>query len=183
MSDHQNHAHPSKQKKDKATSLLITALLVMALLWMVNDLRREQIPTPQETPKPTATHIIPVGLAFTESFASVPRSEGDTYVIPNFLPNGKFALEGKWRFTDVSAVLTDTSGKAKLNFTAKKVFLAASSTKPTSIQVMTSNAPTKTLVIENPGRYEIYSSENLKEDVLEISFPDAGVEFYEFSFE
>lgn len=179
MNEQQNNKMQSKFR----ISIIVIVLGILGLLALYKVLapKTEQLTTTQTTRNTTET--IPIGLPFTNHFAQIPLSTEENYVIPNYLKPDYFALEGQWIFTDSAVRLVGETGKLKLNFKAKKVYLSAGADKETSIQVKADSENPQVLSVQKPDRYLIFDNPNPSEHVLEITVPYQNLEVYQFDFE
>lgn len=112
-----------------------------------------------------------------------PNSNEQIYVFPKKLTKDRFVLEGKWSFSQESAMHTQGFGKLRLNFNAKKVTMVASSTTDIPIKISIDGQPDKGVVIGQAGPYELFDSEESKIRTMEIEIPRGGLEIFKFSFE
>lgn len=111
-----------------------------------------------------------------------PNSQEQIFVFPKKLAKDKFALEGKWSFSQESAMHTQGFGKLRLNFKSKNLAMVAKSTSDMPIKIFVDGKLHKAVVIERADVYELFDSEESKSRTVELEIPRGGLEIYNFSF-
>lgn len=122
------------------------------------------------------------GLRRIKNMVQKPYAEPTNYSYPNRVDLNTFAVEGNWQFDDEKAILVSGSGKIKLHFSGKEVNMVAKSDKTQSITVKVGNQSARVIQIGSSDLYNIYSSDQASQQVLEISIPENGFEAFTFTF-
>lgn len=111
-----------------------------------------------------------------------PSVNSQLYTLTQNLALNNFALSGQWQFKDDHAELTTGPGVIRLRYHSKKVFMVASSNKPTTITVRLDGKKVGEVTVEASQLYPLIHSAVSGEHILDISIPDAGFEAFAFTF-
>jgi cytochrome c biogenesis protein CcdA/thiol-disulfide isomerase/thioredoxin len=112
------------------------------------------------------------------------RDQDSAYRFSESLPDGHWALSGKWNIQSEKIVSGEKDSALRLNFTAKKVFLVLGSAtgEPVQITISLNGAAVRTLTIDRHTLYELIDQKAAAGGLLEIKADGAGLEAYAFTF-
>lgn len=111
-----------------------------------------------------------------------PLATEQIYAFPKKLAKNKFALEGRWRFEPEAVIHTEGFGRIRLNFTAAKVFMVAQSAEPITLKVYVDGQLQKGVTVSGSDLYPLYESTQAGNHIIEIEFPEDGVQVFTFTF-
>jgi len=136
-----------------------------------------------------------IGSNRQESFASpesVLRGQTATYTIPEALPLHHFAVSGAWTFDPEYAQAEQAGAQLALHFYAKDVYLVLDSVQSATVTVQLLS-PDKsnlsedidangTIIVDGARLYHLLSLDEAAEGTLVITFNDAGIQAFAFTF-
>lgn len=186
---YQNTFWPTTYVLDKEGNIVFASIgedqqkqieeVVKSILAIEGGVEAEQSPTKIAIPD------LHLGLIKLSKFGGTekPNSQEQIFVLPKKLAKDKFALEGKWSFSQESAMHTQGFGKLRLNFKAQKVSMVAKSTFPMTVKIYVDGALHKAIVIDPVDVYELFNSAENQSRTIELEIPRGGLEIFSFSFE
>lgn len=104
------------------------------------------------------------------------------YIFPSKLNLNYFALSGSWQFSDDKVTSLNTNGKIRLRFSSGKLFMVASSNKPSVIHVTVDGKLQPSVTVEMSQLYTLFDSNDYTEHIIDIETPDAGFNAFTFTF-
>lgn len=111
-----------------------------------------------------------------------PLPEEQIYAFPKKLAKNQFALEGRWKFEQEAVAHAEGFGRIRLNFTAAKVFMVAQSKQPVTLKVFVDGKLQKGVTVSGSDLYPLYEATSGGNHVMEIEFPQSGVQVFTFTF-
>jgi len=118
--------------------------------------------------------------------------EASNYTMPANIPLHRFAVSGAWTFSEEFAEASEPGSQLALHFIAKDVYLVLDSPKPGKIKVEIQGETARNLsedldqnneiVIDEARLYHLASFELPLEGTLVITYLDAGIQSYAFTF-
>ena len=140
-------------------------------------------PPPAESNQ-SKTPEMHLGLARQTGFSSNEKitREEQIYTFPKKLGANKYAMEGRWKFNEESAIHSDGFAKIKLNFDAASVSLVAEADKPTTIRVYVDGKLVKGVVVTERNLYQLFESLAGGTHTMEIEVPSGELRAFTFMF-
>lgn len=111
-----------------------------------------------------------------------PGTDEQIFVFPKRIANNKFALEGKWQFSEEAAIHTQGFGRLRINFNAANVYMVAQAQQPTTVKVYVDGQLVKGLVLNESNLYTLFESDAGQARTLELEIPQGGVQIFTFTF-
>jgi cytochrome c biogenesis protein CcdA/thiol-disulfide isomerase/thioredoxin len=109
-------------------------------------------------------------------------SQPKAYTFTQNLAVNNFALSGTWQFVTDHATLTQPGGGIKLHFNSGKVYMVASSDKPTTIHITVDGKPQPDVNVQMSQLYTLFDSTDYSEHTIVITVPDSGFNAFTFTF-
>lgn len=139
---------------------------------------------PADTSKQSNGSEIYLGTIRLKNFGGTEKisDQEQIYTFPSSLAKNKFALEGKWQFTEEAAVHTSGFGRIRLNFNSGTVSMVAQSAEPTTLKIYVDGKLQKGVTISSSDLYPLYQSDTAGDHTMEIEFPTDNIQVFTFTF-
>ena len=138
-----------------------------------------------------------LGYSRADGFGGKERVERDApgiYRFPAFLPDGEWALNGRWKVEREKIVAGERGAALRINFKARRVFLVlgTASGKPIHLKLKLNgetvetnagkDAPAGIITVDRNTLYELIDQKTPKNSLLEIETDAPDLEAYAFTF-
>ncbi|WP_198164165.1 thioredoxin family protein [Bradyrhizobium jicamae] len=111
----------------------------------------------------------------------IAASRDRPYVLPDSVPQNRFALAGRWNVTGDRATSSADGDEILLHFDAPKVNIVAGSASPQTLSVIVDGIQQPPITVDVSRLYSLYSGPGGKH-VLRLKAPKAGLSAYSFTF-